>query len=99
MNPIDRLAADDFVPYLGKVFRAEGSALDLVLTTLDRPAYRGWDKAARAPFSLVLRGPADPILPEGLHRLTIEDGLALALYVIPILTAARGHQDYQIVFN
>lgn len=99
MNPIDRLAADDFAPYLGRAFRAEGGGPELVLTALDRAAYRGWERAARPPFSLILRGPADPVLQEGLHRLTIEDGPTLTLYVIPIVNAARGHQDYQVVFN
>lgn len=98
-TPIERLTADDFAPYLGKVFRAEDNGLELVLTTLDRVAYHGWEAAARPPFSIILRGPAEPILPEGLHPVTIEDGPALTLYVIPILTAGRGHQDYQVVFN
>lgn len=99
MNPIDRLAAEDFTPYLGKILRAEGCGVELVLTAIDRAAYRGWEKAARPPFSLILRGPAGTILPEGLYRMAIEDGPVLPLYVIPVFTAAGGHQDYQVVFN
>jgi hypothetical protein len=33
------------------------------------------------------------------HRIGIEDGSVLTLYIIPILTAAGDHQDYQIGFN
>lgn len=99
MNPIDRLSAADFTPYLGKVLRVESCAVELVLAAVDETAYRGWESAPRPPFSLILRGAAGAILPEGLYRIAIEDGPVLPLYVIPILTPARGHQDYQVVFN
>ncbi|MGH7031960.1 MAG: hypothetical protein ACREEZ_16220 [Stellaceae bacterium] len=46
-----------------------------------------------------MRGPRHPVLPEGHHRLTIDGSASLILYVMPIFTVARGHQDYQIVFN
>jgi hypothetical protein len=38
-------------------------------------------------------------LPEGLYAVEFVDGPTLALYVIPILTAARDYQEYQVVFN
>jgi hypothetical protein len=50
-------------------------------------------------FSLLLRGAAAPIVPEGLHRLAFEDGESFELYLIPIHTPSRDHQDYQVVFN
>ena len=99
MNPIDRLAAADFTPYLGKSLRIEGCGVELVLAAVDETAYRGWERAARPPFALILRGPPEPVLPEGLYRMAIEDSPVLPLYVIPVVTAARSHQDYQVVFN
>jgi hypothetical protein len=99
MKAIDQLTAEDFTLFVGKVFRPYGTDLDLVLATIDQREFPGWEAAARKPFSLILRGPRSPVLPESLHRMVIEKGPALALYVIPILTAARDHQDYQIVFN
>lgn len=99
MNPIDQLTAEDFAPSLGKMFRPAGSDLELTLATLDQREHPGWEAAARKPFALILRGPAAPILPEGFHRIAIESGPTLVLYVIPIFTAGRDHQDYQIVFN
>lgn len=99
MKPIDQLTAEDFAGYLGQGFRPIGSDLDLVLVTLDRRERPGWEAAARKPFALILRGPRQPILPEGVHQLAIDGGPALALYVIPVFTAAPAHQDYQIVFN
>ena len=55
--------------------------------------------APRAAFSLLLRGAPAPIAPEGMHRLTFEDGASFDLYLIPIHTPSRDHQDYQVVFN
>jgi hypothetical protein len=99
MNAIDQLTAEHFAPLIGKVFRVVGSDLELTLTTLDQRERAGWGAMTRKPFALILRGPPDPILSEGPHRLDIDSGLTLMLYVIPIFTAAPDHQDYQIVFN
>lgn len=99
MKAIDQLTAEDFAPFVGKAFRPVGSDLALTLVTLDRRERAGWEGAARQPFSLILRGPPAPILPEGHHPIAIDGGVATPLYVIPIFTAARGHQDYQIVFD
>jgi hypothetical protein len=38
-------------------------------------------------------------LPEGLYPVEFADGPTFVLYVIPILTPARNHQEYQVVFN
>ncbi len=99
MTSIDHLTGDDFNAYLGRVFRPATSSLDLVLVQIDRREFVGWNDAPRKPFSLILRGPPSPVLLEGSHRVAIENGPVLTLYVIPILTAAHDHQDYQIVFN
>jgi hypothetical protein len=99
MSSIDQLTADDFSAYCEKLFRPAGTDLALTLIKIHQHEFSGWEAAARKPFSLILRGPHAPVLPEGLHRIAIADGPILPLYVIPILTAGRDHQDYQIVFN
>lgn len=99
MRPRTELTAEDFVPYLGKALRPFGCDLELKLETIDRRERPGWEGAFRKPFALILRGPRQPVLPEGSHRLAIAGGPTLTLYVIPIFTAAGDHQDYQIVFN
>ena len=53
----------------------------------------------RQPFTLILRGPPDDVLPEGLYDVAVEDGPEFALYIIPIQTMSRDRQDYQVVFN
>ncbi|HUC12093.1 MAG TPA: hypothetical protein VL985_16960 [Stellaceae bacterium] len=99
MNPIDQLTADDFAGDIGRIVQIDGSGMGLILDRIDRPMFSGWEKTARKPFSLILRGPDAPVLPEGLHSVQIGESPPLALYVIPIFTPAHDHQDYQIVFN
>ncbi len=91
------VSAKMFTPHIGKaVLLANGHRLTLV--TVDQ---RGSPApgAPRAAFSLILSGAPAPIAPEGLHRLTFEDGASFELYLIPIHTPSRDRQDYQIVFN
>lgn len=99
MEAIDQLTADDFVRYLGRRVCPDGSDLEMVLDRIDRPGFPGWERVARKPFSLIFRGPRRPVLPEGPCPIAITDGPLLTLYVIPILTAAVDHQEYQVVFN
>jgi hypothetical protein len=99
MKTIEELSADDFKPYIGRKFRPAQTEFALTLATVDRPEFSGWGAGMRQPFSLILRGPRHPVVPEGLYRIAIEDGPDLSLYLIPIFTAPQDHQDYQIVFN
>jgi hypothetical protein len=99
MSSVDQLTADDFSAYLERLFRPVGTELDLRLVKISQHEFSGWDAAPRKPFSLILHGPPHPVLAEGIHRIAIADGPILTLYVIPILTAGRDRQDYQIVFN
>ena len=99
MDKIGQLTAETFDVFVGKAFRPAGADLSLTLATIDRREFPGWDAAARKPFSLILRGPRSPVLPEGFYAVTIDEGPVLTLYVIPVLTPSHDHQDYQIVFN
>jgi hypothetical protein len=39
------------------------------------------------------------VLPEGLYTVAVENGPSVELYIIPVYTSERSHQDYQVVFN
>ncbi|HME26457.1 MAG TPA: hypothetical protein VKI44_34890 [Acetobacteraceae bacterium] len=94
----DAPSAASFIPHIGQtVSLPDGHMLTLVAVD-QRNAYAP-EAATRAPFSLKLRGPPAPIVPEGMHRLVFEDGTGFELYLIPVHTRSRDHQDYQIVFN
>lgn len=93
------LTAVDFAPHVGKVFRADGHPQALTFVTLHNPERPDWPAGMRPPFNLLLRGEPSPVLPEGLYRFSIEDGPSFELYIMPIHTPSRDHQDYQIAFN
>ena len=90
--------ATSFAPYIGKtVSLPDGHTL--VLVGVDQRDGHALGTAMRAPFSLKLRGPPAPIVPEGMHRLVFDDATGFELYLIPVHTPARDRQDYQVVFN
>jgi hypothetical protein len=90
--------AEDFAPFVGKTFQAAGHPQLLMLVTLDTHAAGGADPG-RKPFSLILRGPPGAVVPEGFYRFTADGRQDFELYMMPIQTTSREHQDYQIVFN
>ena len=94
----DAISAETFAPYLGKrVLLANERALTLVAVDLHRSPRP--NATPGTSFSLLLRGATAPIMSEGLHWLAFGDDASFELYLIPIHTASREHQDYQVVFN
>ncbi|HUN43175.1 MAG TPA: hypothetical protein VMU81_23025 [Acetobacteraceae bacterium] len=95
----EELSADDFIPLIGEIFQSEGQRQTLTLASVDQPAHARWPQGLRKPFSLILRGVRDDVLAEGSYRVTAGGRRNFELYIIPIETAARDYQEYQIVFN
>lgn len=94
----DAINTETFAPYVGRLASlANGQTLSLV--TVDPHRSPRPNSPPGTTFSLLLRGAAAPIVSEGLHRLAFEDGASFELYLIPIHTPSREHQDYQVVFN
>ena len=90
----DAASAETFAPYIGRAISlGDGSTLTLVAVDRHKSPMPG------VGFTLLLRGAPAPIAPEGMHRITLEGGASFDLYLIPIHTPSRDHQDYQIVFN
>ncbi len=86
--------AADFQPFLGATLCVRGAAepaeAQLVLQRVD---------IHRLGFALLLRGPAAPVLAEGLHTVILPNGVHWDLYMMPVHTPASNAQDYQIVCN
>jgi hypothetical protein len=95
----ESLCAGDFVPLVGKAFQPDSHPQSLTLVKVDTPTFAGWESAPRQPFSLLLRGPRDVLVPEGLYRFTVDGAQAFELYLVPVQTHSRAYQDYQIAFN
>jgi hypothetical protein len=90
----DEANAETFALYIGKAISlSDGPTLTLAAVDRHNSSTLG------GGFTLLLRGAPAPIAPEGMHRITFEGGASFDLYLIPIHTPSRDHQDYQIVFN
>jgi len=95
----DLLTAQDFEPHVGKTVQPAEQRQVLTLIKVEINEAPGWEDAPRQPFTLILRGQRGDVLPEGFYEVAFTDGPRSNLYIIPIYTMARGHQDYQVVFN
>jgi hypothetical protein len=94
---------DDFADRVGNEFRVrapEGPDLTLVLSEVTagtHPGGTGPDGATRTQFSLLFRGPAEPVLGQGTWELDHERMGTLALFLVPIRPDAEGRR-YEAAF-
>lgn len=95
----DMPQAEDFTPFINKTFQPAGQPASLTLVEVIASDGAGWQAASRKPFYLILRGPQHDVLPEGLYRFVVDSEAEFELYISPVQTKTRGHQDYQIAFN
>jgi len=93
------LTVQDCFAHLGETVTPKGQHRALTLVSVDTSGLRGNDGTTREPFTLILCGPPDDVLPEGLYDVDLENGPDCTLYIMPIHTVARGRQNYQVVFN
>ena len=93
---LEDLTPDAFAPHVGEGFRLAG-AVDVVLRAVDHgaPAPEG----LRAPFSLRFTGPAEPVVPQGLHPLEHPALGRLELFVVPIVGTGPDGAVYEVVFG
>jgi hypothetical protein len=91
------LTAEDFRPHLGTRFAMPGGPFESELIEVDD---LGAARAGglRAPFSVVFRGPLEPFLPQGIHRLEHEALGALDLFLVPVGPDEAGMR-YEAVFG
>ena len=100
---LDRLTATTFAPAVGDTFVLDaGDAgrldLELVESRLHRPDAPAEDESgARAPFTLVFRGPVDPVLPQRIYRLEHETLEPMEIFIVPIARDEAG-TSYEAVF-
>jgi hypothetical protein len=100
---LDRLTATSFAPAVGEKFvldagEAGSLELELVESRLHDPDAPAQDPSgARAPFSLLFRGPAEPILPQATYRLAHRSVGAVEIFIVPIARDESG-TSYEAVF-
>jgi hypothetical protein len=93
------LTAQDFVDHVGKKLSPNGRHPVLRLVSVETASWPGWESMARQPFTLILSGPPEDLLQEGLYDVAVEGGPDFALYIAPIHTVTFDRQDYQATFN
>jgi uncharacterized protein DUF6916 len=97
------LTHGQFVDRVSETFEVRGDSVAAVTLTLaetsvsDAPGGTGPDGTERRQFSLLFRGPADPILPQRTHRLEHADLGALDIFLVPLGPDSEGMR-YEAVF-
>jgi hypothetical protein len=87
-----------FADRLGDRFRVGEGADALELQLTDASAGVAREGAARVPFSLVFRGPLEPVLPQQIYRFEHDELGAFDLFIVPVGPGEAG-MHYEAVFG
>jgi hypothetical protein len=95
--PLDLLTAEDFRPHLGTSYKLteESAELELIEVTEQQGATR---LGSRVSFSVLFRGPSQPVLEQRIRRLQHDSMGVLELFLVPIARDAGG-VVYEAVFT
>jgi hypothetical protein len=93
------LTLDAFADRVGEEFRIRASDEHSLDATLTEATAVGDARTpgGREPFSVIFRGPPEPILPQGTHRIEHDALGAAEIFLVPLAPDAAGAR-YQAVF-
>ncbi len=96
----ETLTRERFSELLDHVFKVvlDDSVLELQLVQVDPVESVGAPPDLRRPFSLIFRGPLEPVLPQRLYPIDNERMGALDIFLVPIGRDAQGMR-YEAVFS
>ena len=87
-----------FADRLGETFRVGEGTDVLELELVEATAgIAGREGVGRVPFSVVFRGPPEPVLPQRIYRFEHEELGSFELFIVPIGPGEAGMQ-YEAVF-
>ena len=99
------LDQEKYTEHLGEVFRIaldDDSAIDIALIEVNSAGLQTTRQAIEAgrpePFSILFRGPAEPVLPQAIYRLSHSALDAQDLFLVPIGPDGEG-MTYEAVFS
>ena len=100
---MENLTGADFRSHLNQTFRihtesSEPLEYELIEVSEVGPDSREGDAGARRSFSSLLRGPAEPVLPQAIYRIEYAEMGALDIFLVPIGPDNQGMR-YEAVFN
>ena len=103
MGDISEFTLETFAPRVGETFRlqlADAATLELVLADASAPeSAAGAEEAGlRSPFSIVLRGPLQPLLPQQMYSFAHDELGDFDLFIVPVAQDESGTQ-YEAVFG
>ena len=82
-----------------RVLRDDGSTLELEFVSVTPgPVPPDDARGERTPFSIVFRGPLEPVLPQRIYRFEHDELGSFELFIVPIGPDESGMQ-YEAVFN
>ena len=96
---LDKLTREDWSAYLNRTFHSEpvaGQSLSFELLEVSGLGHKPGDR--REPYSLIFRGPAEPVLEQGIVELRQDKLGVLALFLVPIGPDRQG-MCYEAVFT
>ena len=97
---LEKLTPADFAKCLNEAFdlRLESATLALELITVDELGTDAPGGGRQQPFSLIFRGPEEPILPQRIYALEHATMGRLDIFLVPIGPDQDGMR-YQAVFS
>lgn len=105
---LDKLTIDDFSSHLNRTFRislphagedtAEAVRLEAELVEVTRLPARKDEEDKRAPFSVIFRGPREPVLPQQIYALESDRLETVELFLVP-LGPDRNGMLYEAIFT
>jgi len=101
---LEHFTVTTFSGRIGETFRVDGEAeaieVELVSAVEAQPRADGLPgtPSGRLPFSLVFRGPREPVLPQRIYRFEHEGLGAFEIFIVPIGADESGMQ-YEAVFG
>lgn len=101
LTMVENFTHTTFSELTGELFRLlldDGSTLDLELVSVTPAPTRPSGAARREPFSIVFRGPQEPLLPQRIYPFESESLGTFELFIVPIGPDESGMQ-YEAVFG
>jgi hypothetical protein len=96
---LSELTHATFAKELGSPFQLECAATPLALELVEATeSSRAWRATGRNAFSLLFRGPRQPVLPQRIYRLMHDRLGRLEIFLVPIGPDSEGMR-YEAVFT
>jgi hypothetical protein len=99
---VEDFELETFSGRAGETFRLlldDGSTVDLELVSVTPGVVTPNDPSGmRAPFSVIFRGPLEPVMPQRIYRVEHDELGSFELFVVPVGSDELGMQ-YQAVFG